>query len=63
MKLEDLRQKSEAELGNMIKEKRAALKTFRFAISGSKTKNVREGRNTRRDLARSLTILKEKNAK
>jgi len=63
MKAKELRQKSGDDLSNMVKAGRASLRTFRFSISGSKTKNVREGRNTRRDLARTLTILKEKNAK
>jgi ribosomal protein L29 len=63
IKAKELRQKSANELGTIATEHRAALRSFRFGISGSKTKNVREGRNTRRSLARSLTILKEKNAK
>ena len=63
VKAKDLRQKSANELGTIAMEHRAALRNFRFGISGSKTKNVREGRNTRRALARSLTVLKEKNAK
>jgi ribosomal protein L29 len=36
-------------------EKRLAIKNFRFSMSGSKSKNVREGRNLRRSLARVLT--------
>ncbi|OHB17554.1 MAG: 50S ribosomal protein L29 [Parcubacteria group bacterium RIFCSPHIGHO2_01_FULL_45_26] len=63
MKVKDLRQKSKNELMVLASEKRLALRTFRFNISGSKTKNVREGRNIRRSLARALTILREKNAK
>jgi len=63
MKARILRQKSTDELVILMKNKRAALRTFRFNISGSKTKNVREGRNARRSLAQSLTILKERNAK
>jgi ribosomal protein L29 len=62
-RVKELRQKSENELANMVKDGRVALRSFRFVISGSKTKNVREGRNARHALARALTILKEKNAK
>ncbi len=57
MKKTDLTTKSEAELKKMLIEKREALAKFKFGISGSRTKNVKEGKNTRRDIARILTML------
>ena len=63
IKAKELRQMSVTELTKLVKERREALMTFRFNISGSKTKNVRAGRNIRRQLAKTLSVLKEKNAR
>jgi len=52
--------KSIKELQTMISEKRNALRNFRFSVSGSNARNVKEGKNTRKDIARILTILNEK---
>lgn len=41
----------------MVHEARESLRKFRFGISGSKTRNVKEGRNTRKHIARILTEL------
>jgi ribosomal protein L29 len=57
MKKIDYKTKSETELKKLLDEKREALSKFKFGISGSRTKNVKEGKNTRRDIARILTIL------
>lgn len=57
MKKTDFKTKSETELKKMLGEKREALSKFKFGISGSRTKNVKEGRNTRHDIARILTQL------
>jgi ribosomal protein L29 len=56
-KKENYKGKSVSELKKLLEEKRAALESFRFTISGSKVKNVKESRNTRRDIARILTEL------
>ncbi len=56
MKNKDLKNKSAKELETMLAEKQSALRTFRFAIAGSNTRNVREGRAMRRDVARILTL-------
>jgi len=42
----------------MLVEKREALRLFRFNISGSKVKNVKEGAAHRKDIARILTEMK-----
>jgi ribosomal protein L29 len=54
---EELRIKTENELKQMLKEKREALRTFRFAMSGSKIKNLKEGQALRKDIARIMTVL------
>lgn len=41
----------------MLYDARESLRKFRFGISGSKTRNVKEGRDTRKEIARVLTEL------
>ncbi|MCR4306515.1 MAG: 50S ribosomal protein L29 [Candidatus Yonathbacteria bacterium] len=53
--------KSEKELQKELREKREALRAFRFGISGSKIKNMREGRNLRKSVASILTEIKKRN--
>ena len=50
-----MQEKTDKELEKMLQEKRKSLRLFRFGISGSKTKNVKEGNNTRKEIARILT--------
>jgi ribosomal protein L29 len=52
-----LANKTKEELLTLLNEKREALRKFRFGISGSKAKNVKEGLILRRDIARILTFL------
>lgn len=49
--------KTEKEINKLLNEKRESLRNFRFAISGSKTRNVKEGRNIRKEVARLMTEL------
>lgn len=53
----DLKKKNRISLEKELQENRAALQQFRFGSSGSKTRNVREGQNLRKDIARILTEL------
>ena len=53
--MKELREKSEEELERELVQKRAALRSFRFNLAGSKTRNLKEGRNLRKDIARILT--------
>jgi ribosomal protein L29 len=57
MKIKEIKTKTSQDLTKLLTEKREALRVFRFGTSGSKTKNVKEGRELRRDIARILTIL------
>jgi ribosomal protein L29 len=52
--------KTEQDLKKLLIEKRKALQAFRFNASGSKSRNVKEGRNLRLDVARILTELNRK---
>jgi len=59
MKTKDIKKeikgKSESDLNKLLSEKTGALRDFRFGIAGSNSKNVREGRMLRRDIARVKT--------
>lgn len=52
-----LKEKTTESLQKELAEKRAALQAFRFGASHSRSRNVREGRAARREIARILTEL------
>jgi ribosomal protein L29 len=58
--MKDLTNKKTEELKTILLEKKVALRNFRFGISGSKTRNMKEGKNLRKDIARILTVLNVK---
>ena len=53
----DFKKYSVEDLHKEISQKSEALRAFRFGGAGSRTRNVREGRMLRRDIARMLTEL------
>lgn len=53
----DIQEKNEKDLNKELFEKQEALRAFRFGISGSKVRNVKEGRGIRKDIARIKTEL------
>jgi ribosomal protein L29 len=57
MKTKDITSKTPADLTKLAIEKREELRVFRFNGAGSKSKNVKEGRAIRKDIARILTAL------
>ena len=57
MKIKELKQKNKKELETLLSEKRNALANFRFSVSGSNTRNVKEGATTKKDIARIMTLL------
>lgn len=57
MKTSELRKLSDKELEKLLEEKRSAVRQFRFDVTGSKAKNVKEGTNARKTVARCLTEL------
>lgn len=56
----DLKNKSIEDLKKEVLEKREALRSFRFEGAGGRTRNVREGRAVRRDIARLLTEIRSR---
>ncbi len=58
MKFKDIsNQNSVPELEKTLGEFRESLRRFRFAVSQGKTKGVKAGRGTRKDIARVMTRL------
>ncbi len=55
--MEDLNKKTVSELKQLLKDKQEALRLFRFALSGSKTRNLKEGLNLKKEIAQIMTIL------
>lgn len=53
----DISKKTPESLQQELTEKREALRTFRFGGAGSRSRNVREGRTLRKEIARLLTEL------
>lgn len=46
------------ELRKLIADKRESLRSFRFGGAGSRTRNTREGRNLRKEIAQAMTELR-----
>ena len=59
MKVNDLRQKSKEELGLLLIQKRRYLADLRLLIWQKKLKDVREVPETKKDVARILTLMRE----
>lgn len=55
MKKTNYLNKSIADLQKALAEKRVILRDFKFGTAGSKTKNVKEGKMARKDIARIMT--------
>lgn len=60
MKSADLKNKTVEELRKLENEDRAKLQQLRFDLAGGKVKNVREIRKIRRNIARLLTQITQK---
>ncbi len=50
-----LKEKNDNDLRTLLKEKREALRAFRFGVAGAKVKNVKEGKGLRKEIAQILT--------
>jgi ribosomal protein L29 len=57
--MKELIKKTESELKALLKEKREALRVFRFAMSGGKVKNLKEGQNLKKEIAQIMTIINQ----
>lgn len=60
MKTRELRQKSKSELQKILVDSREKLRQLRFDLAAGKVKNVREVRKIKKDIAKVLTLLKQK---
>ena len=60
MKMPEIKKMSDKDLEKHVQEKREALRDFRFGVAGTKIRNIKEGRNLKRIIARLLT---ERNAR
>ncbi|MDO8481989.1 MAG: hypothetical protein Q7S75_02820 [bacterium] len=56
--MDDIKTQSTEKLLAAAKEKAEALRVFRFGGAGSRTRNVRGGRNLRREIAQIFTEIK-----
>lgn len=63
MKKETYTKKTDGEIATTLAEKAEALRVFRFAGAGGRSKNIREGRMLRRDIARLHTEMAARKAK
>lgn len=59
MKIKELRQKSVKDLNEMLVGHRQRLGFLRYEMTSKKHKNVMEIRQTRREIARIITLLKQ----
>ena len=59
MKIRELRQKSEKELQETLVSLRDKLRELRFNLTGGKVKNIKEVHQTKKNIARVLTLLNE----
>ena len=63
MSSDELTKKTERELDKMLTEKREKLRDFRFSATGTKIKNIKEGANLKKDIARVLTETRRRELK
>lgn len=56
MKMSELRQKSSAELAELLRERRTRIDELRFLLRQKKVKNVKETARLKKDVARILTL-------
>jgi ribosomal protein L29 len=55
--MKDLIKKTTEELTKDLREKKEALRVFRFGVAGGKVKNVKEGMSIRKEIAQIFTII------
>jgi len=60
MQAKELRQKTVEDLRKLERELREKLRGLRFDLASGKVKNVREIREIKKDIARILTVIREK---
>lgn len=58
--MKDLIKKDKKDLIKELGEKKVALRDIRFGVAGGKSKNVKEYRNIRKEIAQIETVLNSK---
>ncbi len=56
-KKSEIKGKSKIELLKTLKEKRDVFQAFKYELAGGKSKDLKKGRNLRKDIARIMTEL------
>lgn len=59
MKIKELREKNVEELKKILQEKREHTRALRFDIASKQIKNVKDLKNTKKDIAKILTLINE----
>jgi len=59
--IKEINKKSKDELEKIHGEMLILLRNFRFGLAGSKSRNTKEGKNLRKDIARIKTELRSRN--
>ena len=62
-KIADIRKRSQDDLAKQLSELRGSVRELRFRIAGKEVKNHQQLRQVRKDIARILTVLREKEIK
>lgn len=57
MKIKELKEKNIEELRKLLNEKKEQIRKLRFNVTSKQVKNTRECRNTRKDVAKMLTLI------
>ena len=57
----DIKNKTDKDLQKDLNEKRESIRSFRFGIAGSKVRNIKEGKNSKKTIARILTEINSRN--
>lgn len=56
--MSDFKNQETSALQKLLADKRESLRSFRFSAAGSRSRNVREGRETRKEIARIMSELR-----
>jgi ribosomal protein L29 len=60
MKKTSYKNKTVQDLAKALYEKREDLRKFRFGVAGSKTRNSKDAKNTKKEIARIMTEINSK---
>lgn len=55
--VKDIGKKNKEELNKMLADMQVELRNFRFGLAGSKSRDLKQGKNLKKDIARIKTAL------